>query len=173
MAMTAWAAKFCHQLDLLVGERADLLAVDGDCADQLVVLEHWDEHHGTRAGDAGRVATMPIEAGEIGMLCPADVGDMNHLLVADDARKTVRVADGTPVAPSLVGKGRAAHVERNDCETHLHRSRHQRQTWPRRCASHSPAWLGRPARSSPGELEMTRSTSEVAVCCSSASASSR
>ena len=29
-----------HQLDLLVGERADLLAVDGDGADQLVFLEH-------------------------------------------------------------------------------------------------------------------------------------
>ena len=29
-----------HQLDLLVGERAHLLAVDGDGADQLVVLEH-------------------------------------------------------------------------------------------------------------------------------------
>ena len=28
MAMTAWAAKFCHQLDLLVGERAHFLAVD-------------------------------------------------------------------------------------------------------------------------------------------------
>ena len=25
MAMTAWAAKFLHQLDLLVGERPDLL----------------------------------------------------------------------------------------------------------------------------------------------------
>ena len=28
MAMTAWAAKFVDQLDLLVGERAHLLAVD-------------------------------------------------------------------------------------------------------------------------------------------------
>ena len=40
MAMTAWSAKFAHQLDLLVGERANLLAVDGDRADQLIVLEH-------------------------------------------------------------------------------------------------------------------------------------
>ena len=28
MAMTAWAAKFVHQLDLLVGERTDFLAVN-------------------------------------------------------------------------------------------------------------------------------------------------
>jgi hypothetical protein len=33
MAMTAWAAKFTDQLDLLVGERADFLPEDGDCAD--------------------------------------------------------------------------------------------------------------------------------------------
>ena len=40
MAMTAWAAKFLHQLDLLVGEWPYFLAVDDDSADQLVVLEH-------------------------------------------------------------------------------------------------------------------------------------
>ena len=38
MAMTAWAAKFCHQLDLLVGELANFLTVNGNTADQLVVL---------------------------------------------------------------------------------------------------------------------------------------
>ena len=40
MAMTAWAAKFLHQLDLLIGEGPDLLAVDDDSANQLIVLEH-------------------------------------------------------------------------------------------------------------------------------------
>ena len=30
MAMTAWAAKFCDQLDLFVGERPHLLAIDGE-----------------------------------------------------------------------------------------------------------------------------------------------
>ena len=45
MAMTAWAAKFCDQLDLLVGERANLLAIDGDGADQLIVLEHRHSEH--------------------------------------------------------------------------------------------------------------------------------
>ena len=34
MAMTAWAAKFCHQLDLLVGERTNLLAEETDDPDQ-------------------------------------------------------------------------------------------------------------------------------------------
>ena len=50
MAMTAWAAKFCDQLDLLVGERPDLLAVDGDRADQLVLLEHRHSEQGAGAG---------------------------------------------------------------------------------------------------------------------------
>ena len=38
MAMTAWAAKFLHQLDLLVGEWSHLLAIDNDRANQFVFL---------------------------------------------------------------------------------------------------------------------------------------
>ena len=38
MAMTACAAKLCHQLDLLVGEWPHLLAVDRDSADQFAFL---------------------------------------------------------------------------------------------------------------------------------------
>ena len=49
MAMTAWAAKFCDQLDLLVGERTHLLAVDDDRADQLVVLEHRHDQKRARS----------------------------------------------------------------------------------------------------------------------------
>ena len=41
MAMTAWAAKFLHQLDLLVGERPNLLAINSNRADKLIVFEHW------------------------------------------------------------------------------------------------------------------------------------
>ncbi len=38
IAMTACAAKFCKQRDLLVGERPDFLAVDGDGTEQRVIL---------------------------------------------------------------------------------------------------------------------------------------
>ena len=38
IAMTAWAAKFLTRLDLLVGERPHLLAVDGDGADHVSSL---------------------------------------------------------------------------------------------------------------------------------------
>ena len=40
IAITACAAKFVHQLDLLVGERSHLLAINPDRADQLIVFEH-------------------------------------------------------------------------------------------------------------------------------------
>src|SRR5262249_13929120 len=38
------------QLGLLVAERADLLAVDGNSADQLVLLEHRDDDESTSTG---------------------------------------------------------------------------------------------------------------------------
>ena len=49
MAMTAWSAKCLDQLDLLVGERAHLLAVDGDDSDQFVLLEHRNREYGPSA----------------------------------------------------------------------------------------------------------------------------
>ena len=63
MAMTAWSAKFCDQVDLFLGERAHLLAVDVEVADQLVVLEHRHEQKGSRPGkfdnaDSGRIALL-------------------------------------------------------------------------------------------------------------------
>ena len=42
--------KVLHQLDLLVGERAHLLPVNADRADQLVLLEHRDDDIGPGAG---------------------------------------------------------------------------------------------------------------------------
>ena len=45
------------QLDLLVGERPHLLAVDGDRADQLVVLEHRHGENGARAGEFDEATT--------------------------------------------------------------------------------------------------------------------
>ena len=46
------------------------------------------------------------------------------------------------------------------------------QTWHRRCGPHSPTWFERLAASRRA-TEITRSTSDVAVCCSSDSHSSR
>ena len=52
MAMTACAAKVLHQLDLLVGERPNLLTIDDDDADQLVLLEHRHDEKSARARES-------------------------------------------------------------------------------------------------------------------------
>ena len=61
MAMTAWAAKFLHQLDLLVGERTHLLPVNDNCADHVVVLQHWEGNQSSRADkiDRGFAQSIP------------------------------------------------------------------------------------------------------------------
>ena len=63
MAMTAWSAKLLNQLDLLVGERTDLLAIDGDGADELILLEHGHENQCVDAGDidCGNSQWMAVE----------------------------------------------------------------------------------------------------------------
>ena len=70
MAMTAWLAKFCDQLDLLVGERANLLAVDGDGADQLVLLEHRNDEKGPRTGEVGERDDdgIALDIGRLGLM---------------------------------------------------------------------------------------------------------
>jgi hypothetical protein len=45
------AGEALDQIDLLVGERAHLLAVDGDRSDQLVFLVHGNDEQCPDAGD--------------------------------------------------------------------------------------------------------------------------
>ena len=153
MAMTACAAKFVHQLDLLVGERPHLLAVDGDGADQLVVLEH---RHGEKracaaelgAGDdavASRYAGLP-RCRRCGRSC----------LRPDDAAE-----DGCPgraeqrlALPQFVECRAARHA----CATTRNASPSNSNRLPNlasqmRVAFSSMAW--NTGSSSPGELEMT------------------
>src|SRR5262249_59168458 len=72
-----------QQFDLLVGERAHLLAVDGDRSNELVLFEHWNEKKG-----AGAASIRKLNEGwftsNIGLLRP-DVGDVNNLPRANDA----------------------------------------------------------------------------------------
>src|SRR5262249_10242092 len=45
--------KVLHQLDLLVGEGADLLAINNNCANQVVGVEHWDRDQRSCAAKPG------------------------------------------------------------------------------------------------------------------------
>ena len=64
MAMTAWAAKFVDQSDLLVGEGPNFLAGQGERTDQFVLLQHRDGQtvlappSSTAATDAGLLRSM-------------------------------------------------------------------------------------------------------------------
>ena len=73
MAMTAWAAKFCHQLDLLVGERTDFLAINDNRADQLSLLQH---RHGNHGSSARKLRNRHARVGRL----RRDVGNVDHLL---------------------------------------------------------------------------------------------
>ena len=72
MAMMAWAAKILHDLDLLIGERPHLLAVDDDNSDHLVVSEqgHANKAPGMREFDRCYARFVPVRrfGGDVGYL---------------------------------------------------------------------------------------------------------
>jgi hypothetical protein len=71
------------QLDLLSGERPNLLAVNGDGADELVVLKHWNGEIGPGAGEFDQGGDGII-ALEIGLLSP-EIGNVDRLLGSSEA----------------------------------------------------------------------------------------
>ena len=77
MAMTAWAGEVLDQLDLLVGERPHLLAINGERTDELVVLEHRHNNQCTHPGDIGG-GNRQWMASEIGAVF-SEVGNLNLL----------------------------------------------------------------------------------------------
>ena len=102
----------------------------------------------------------------------SNVGDLDDLLRSRDAAKGgVRDrADERFASPRFgVCRRRAVHAQRRGMHRLRDRYRVPNLASQMRIAFSSMAW--NTGSSSPGELEMTRSTSEVAVCCSSASAS--
>ena len=80
--------KVFHQLNLLVGEWADLLAVYDDSADQLIVLEHRHSDRGSR--------TAELDRRSLDCLCRV-VGGVGHLLRLQDATdKRARIRQKWP-----------------------------------------------------------------------------
>ena len=153
IAMTAWRGKVRDQLDLLVGERAHLLAVDDDAADELPVFEHGHQQHGANAGssqqDQARVHS------ERSPTLDRDIGDVDDLPGRGEARKRhVRALGSSNRAglPPRLNKGRRA------CYARRPRGRARRRDRNRlpklasqiRTAFASMAW--NTGSSSPGEL---------------------
>ena len=132
------------QLDLLVGERANLLAVDGDRADQLVLLEH---RHGetVRRRASSTVATTGSRSivGRLGLMSAM----WTTCFVRDNAAKGDVLGSGrtTGSRRAILGICRRRAVQRDGAEAISLAQPYSCRTWPRRCASRSPAWPGTPA----------------------------
>ena len=110
------------------------------------------------------------EAFDISRLRP-DVGDMNNLTASSDTRQRTSDPGESKDHGDALRHALAVHA----CATARKSPSFAKPQTPNlasqmRVAFSSMVW--NTGCSSPGELEMTRSTSEVAVCCSSASASS-
>ena len=170
MAMTACVGEIAHQLDLLVGERPDFLAMDGDCADQPVVLEHRDGEQRSNAAEVDSGDRMGHAATYDGIV--SDVVDVDR--PAWFRRRVQRIAGGRTIRSRCVlAQTRAARCASRsnakaspsyryiDAELGLANSRRVLQY----CVEYRLQF----ARRAADDLEH----SAVAVCCSSASASSR
>ena len=180
MAMTAWSAKFVTSSICFSAERANLLAIDDDAADQLALLDHRHQQHCPRpsAVDQGDDTRLAFD---VCRFC-SEIGNMNdpfrrRLASERDAWLVADDHDRFALPKLPIGRGRILHgddakgivlVDKQIAKRGLadaHRIRQQG-------LEHGS--------NAPGELEMTCSTSEVAVCrastsarCSRASASSR
>src|SRR5262249_11803073 len=75
--------EIAEKLDLLIGERRNLLTVDYDRSYQLVVFEHRHADNGASACKLNSADTKRAGFG-IGFLHP-DIGNVNHLPSAGDA----------------------------------------------------------------------------------------
>ena len=127
-----------HQLDLLVGERAHLLAVDGDRADQLVVLEH---RHDERSRAAAKLGTARRGSDSAAMSATWMCHFVLQRTPSRDASRAWRLKRAGLVESAIAGGALCSAT----AGTRRLRKRTGCRTWPRRCASHSPAWPRTPA----------------------------
>src|SRR5262249_54621503 len=137
------AREIGEQVDLLVGERAHLLAVNGDRADQPAFLEHRHADERARARELD-------DGGGCVLLFLCEVGDVDHLFCFDQAAQNGREGDDWIASPQVFVRAWGAMESNHPQLTVLEQ--------------HQIAELGLAERDC---LEMTPRTSEVAVCCSS------
>src|SRR5262249_53527378 len=152
-----------HQLNLLVGERPRFLPVDDDKTGQLIVLEHRHAHDRTRASLTEWPGKGSAAASAVGQI---------FLVRTPPSRILPGV--GTTTSRRLLNSASFGGVLTSAAKRSLSPSRRKRVP---NLASQSRVAFSSMAlntgSSSPGDELMTRSTSEVAVCWSNDSDSSR
>ena len=149
------------ELDLLVGERTDFRAIDRDCTDRLVLLEqrHAQIRANRQAARRRRRRTGP----DPGRLAPPHsrrCGPSVSCRIARNRPDRGPGCGGVTLDRRRKVPSRRREGRRPRAATKWRILRAQICT-----ALSNMAW--NTGCSSPGELEMTRSTSDVAVCCSS------
>src|SRR5262245_62786752 len=96
--------KIVHQLDMLVGEGANLLAVDADRADQVIVLQHRHDDDCTRTTEISEGGSCRIVL-EVRRLC-LKIFNVHHLLRPDDFGMAASRMGTHRLAPPSLGKCR-------------------------------------------------------------------
>src|SRR5262249_27549857 len=101
--------------DLIVRERAHLLAVDGDRADRLIILEHRNNNEGTRARNVSNRPRCGL-ALDITSVQP-EVGNMLHRSAFNRENKIIaRAGRKDSIVFSYLGKGGWHVVHRHHSE---------------------------------------------------------
>ena len=109
------AGEVLDQLDLLVGERAHLLAVNSDCTDDLVILEHGNCEETARPGSFDEVDHSRI-AVDIRLL-GREIGNVDNLFGSGDpAERHVLMIAHHRFTPQPCGMGRWRTVGRSYAE---------------------------------------------------------
>src|SRR5215472_13386268 len=159
------------QLDLLVGERTDLLAVDDEAADPFALFEQRRKHR--------RACATELDGGHRARVALDIVRIIPHIVDMDDAsgrQGSDRAGARTHASKGLTlpqfGERRRQIVNRDGAVSIAPSFSHSTPNLAPQMRTAFASMASNTGASSPGELEMTPSTSEVAVCCSSDSLSS-
>ena len=164
MAMTAWAAKFCTSSICLSRERAHLLTIDVIDADQFVFLEH--RHREQRSGAADSTMATAADRARDKPALPRCRRLCTCYWLLHDASGRWPAGRSTGFAGCAVDNSAATPCSRDGAEcVFFIQNRFPNLASQMRVAFSSI--VSNTGCSSPGELLMTFSTSEVAVCCSS------
>src|SRR6516225_787586 len=99
------------QLNLLVGERLNLLVIDVDGANQAALLEHWNRQQSSITAELNGGAQQRI-ALDVSLL-PRNVGDLHYLPCLEHTAKARARAGTDRSALTILGVGRRRIIERS------------------------------------------------------------
>jgi hypothetical protein len=158
--------KVRHQLDLLFGEGTNLLAIKGERTDQFVLLQHWDSQNRPHPPKFDGSDDSPIAPFNVVLRC-CYIGDVNHRFGRHHATDG-RILSSKRRMLAKLGEGSRCIMRRNAVQGLAVPAIDISKLGVADAYGFGQHCFKLGSRS-PGELLITWSTSDVAVCCSSAS----